>query len=64
MTEVQIRDKDIRRVARVIDRHEMVKQPEPFRGKTEEWAVLRFAIRAFPVLVQHGYIGLTDREDT
>ncbi len=60
MIEVQIRDKDIRRVAQAIHRHMTTKPPDPFRGIREMWSLMRFVIWAFPILVHHGYIGSTE----
>jgi len=60
MAEVQFRDTDVRRVAWAIYRHMTTRPTDPFRGITEMWSVMRFAIWAYPILVYHGYIGLTE----
>ncbi len=60
MIDVQIRDKDIRRVAQTIHRHMTTRATDPFRGAREMWSVLRFAMYAYPILVHHGYIGVTE----
>ena len=59
MRDVTIRDRDIRRVAQAIHRHLTTKPTDPFRGRSEEWSAMRFAILAYPILIHHGYIATT-----
>ncbi len=62
-SKVEFSDKDVRRVARFVHRHETTKPAEPFRGRTDEWVVGRFAQLAYPLMVYHGYLGLADFEE-
>ncbi len=59
-SDVQFSDEDTRRVARFVQRHLSTKPAEPFRGRAEEWVVGRFAQLAYPLMIYHGYIGVTE----